>query len=114
MPKSLQEIEDYYSQKGLTGAALREATENDTEYRKIREEKYARLTQKFNVTDEEKAKYSLSTDQDYEILEMIHRLEAKSLSAEDAEIIEFVRTQLEDDWRTPIVEFLERMSKKYE
>lgn len=62
---------------------------------------------------EEKKKYVLKTDQDYEILDKIHQLEKQKLSAEDRELIKFIRTQLEDDWRTPIIKLLDKLLKKY-
>ncbi len=65
------------------------------------------------ASDEERKKYLLKTEQDYEILDLIHKLESKNLSQEDKELISFIRTQLEDDWRTPIVEFLNKLLKKY-
>ena len=65
------------------------------------------------ASDEEKKKYVLKTEQDYEILDLIHKLEKENLSSEDKDLVMFIRTQLEDDWRTPIIELLNKLHKKY-
>ena len=36
-----------------------------------------------NISEEEKKKYVLKTDKDFEILDLIHKLESKKLSSED-------------------------------
>ena len=74
----------------------------------------AKKAKKFKITKEEKRKYVLSTNQDYEILAKIHQLEKLPLSPDDKELINFIRTQLEDDWRTPISELLIKLLKKYQ
>jgi len=66
------------------------------------------------LTKQEKRKYVLADKQDYEILAKIHQLEKLSLSTEDKEFINFIRTQLEKDWRTPILEILNKLLKKYQ
>jgi hypothetical protein len=65
------------------------------------------------VRPEDKKKYLLLKDQDYEILEKIYKLEKKELSFEDKKMVKFLRTQLERDWRTPLVKFLDQLLKKY-
>jgi len=74
----------------------------------------AKRTKNFEITKEEKRKYVLSTDQDYEILAKIHQLEKLPLFPDDKELINFIRTQLEVDWRTPISELLIKLLKKYQ
>ena len=64
------------------------------------------------VQSQDKDKYVLADAQDYEILEKIYQLEKKKLSLEDKELVRFARTQLERDWRTPLVKFLDRLLKK--
>ena len=113
MKKSLQQIEDYYIRKGLSGSKLRKALEADKECQEIVAKRKARLTKKFKITQEEKKEYVLSTDQDYEILGKIKRLEKQKLSVEDKKLIKFIRTQFKDDWRTPIVKLLNTILKKY-
>ena len=74
----------------------------------------AKKAKKFKITKKEKRKYVLSTNQDYKILAKIHQLEKLPLSPDDKELINFIRTQLEDDWRTPISELLIKLLKKYQ
>jgi len=66
------------------------------------------------ISKEEKRKYVLADKQDYEILTKIHQLEKLSLSPDDKEFINFIRTQLEKDWRTPILKVLNNLLKKYQ
>jgi hypothetical protein len=113
MKKSLQQIEDYYIRKGLSGSKLRKALEADKGYREIVAKRKVRLTKKFKITQEEKKEYVLSIDQDYEILGKIKRLEKQKLSVGDKKLIKFIRTQLKDDWRTPRVKLLNIILKKY-
>lgn len=113
MKKSFQQIEDYYIRKGLKGSKLRKALESDKEYQEILAERKARLSKKFKITSREKQKYVLSTDQDYEILGKIKQLEKQKLSDEDKKLIKFIKTQLKDDWRTPIMELLNNILGKY-
>lgn len=65
------------------------------------------------ASQEEKRKYVLSEERDYVILDKIHGLEAKNISSEDREVIKFIRTQLEKEWREPIIEFLDKLAEKY-
>ena len=112
--KSLQEIEDYYYRKGLRGDALRKATQKDREYMRILRERWSRLTKTFLVRSRDRERYILSTDQDYEILDRIYRLERKKLSERDKALVKLARTQLEHHWRTPILKFLNELLKKYQ
>ena len=58
-------------------------------------------------------RYVLSTDQDYEILGKVYRLEQVKLSDKDKALIRLIRTQLEHHWRTPILNFLDKLLNKY-
>ncbi|MBI2096566.1 MAG: hypothetical protein HYT40_00165 [Candidatus Sungbacteria bacterium] len=64
-------------------------------------------------TSEDKKKYILKERRDYQILEMIYLLEKRKLSLEDKKIVNLIRTQLEDDWRKPLLKFLNKLAKKY-
>ena len=113
MKVSLQTIEDYYYRKGLRGHELRKATERDKEYMKRLREKRFILTKQFRIKPLDKIRYVLSTDQDFEILGIIYKLENKRLSGHDKDLIKLIRTQLEHHWRTPILKFLSNLGKKY-
>ena len=62
---------------------------------------------KIKIADWEKKKYPLKDPKDIEILGKIHELEELLLSSEDKKLVNFIRTQLEDDWQTPCLKLLE-------
>ncbi|MBI3335805.1 MAG: Type 1 glutamine amidotransferase-like domain-containing protein [Candidatus Portnoybacteria bacterium] len=72
------------------------------------------LVKKVKITTKDKKRYVLSTDEDWEILGKIYQLEKKKLSTEDKKFVTFIRTQLERDWRTPILQALENLLSRYE
>lgn len=47
------------------------------------------------------------------ILGKIYQLEKKKLSAEDKKFVTFLCTQLERDWRAPIIQALDDLLSKY-
>jgi hypothetical protein len=65
------------------------------------------------ISNREKKKYVLKEERDFQILDQIHGLEKCELSLEDAKTIKLIRTQLEDDWRKPLIKFMDEMNKKY-
>lgn len=111
--KSLQEIEDFYVRQGLSGENLRQAISKDQEFQQILTSRKVKLSKEYEISAEEDKKYVLSTDQDYEILGIIHQLEKEELSADDRKLVDFIRTQLEDDWRNPILDILGELKNKY-
>ena len=70
-------------------------------------------TKKFEVTPAEKKKYLLPTNTDFEILAKCKQLEKLNLTKEDKSLVGFIKTQLEADWRKPLLEKLEQIFKKY-
>lgn len=112
--KSLQQIEDYYVERGLKGDKLRNAIEEDGEYQQTIADRKNKLRESLDIPEEEADRYVLSTDDDYQILSKIHQLEQHNLSKEDKELVQFVRTQLELDWRPPIVAKLDELLSKYD
>lgn len=62
---------------------------------------------------EDAARYLLKEERDYDILERIYALETQSLSATDAHLVQLIRTQLETDWRTPLLAELNRLLTSY-
>ena len=113
MKKSFQQIQDHYIRKGLKGSKLRKALEVDKEYQEILSKGKKKLTKKFKIISKDKERYVLSTDQDYEILGKIKQLEKQKLSNEDKKLVKFIRTQLKNDWRTPIMKLLDSILRKY-
>lgn len=113
MKKSLQSIQDFYEKQGYKGAQLRRMIENDKEWREIVKDRNRKLSKRVSLTKSEKTKYVMSTDEDYEILDKIKQLEKLMLKKEDRYFIKFLRTQLEHDWRKPILAELNKLLRKY-
>lgn len=65
------------------------------------------------ITSSEKKKYVLSKDADFEILAKCKRLEKLNLKFEDEFLVKLIKTQLEHDWRKPLLEVLNQLNKKY-
>jgi len=65
------------------------------------------------ATSSEKKKYALSTDADFEILHQCKQLQKYKLTAVDAELVKLIKSQLEDDWRKPLIKALNRLQGKY-
>lgn len=63
------------------------------------------------ITDKEKKKYILKEKRDIEILELVHRLEKLKLSNCEKFLLLWTRTQMEDDWRKPLLQILRIMEK---
>ena len=112
--KTMQEIEDFYVNQGYREDKLREILSKDKEYQKILNERKNKLTNKFRITDKERKEYVLSTDSDFDILAKCKELEKKNLSTEHREIIKLIKTQLEDDWRKPLTDYLNKLMKIYQ
>ncbi len=58
-------------------------------------------------------KYLLPEKRDLEILSKCKELEKTKLSKEDKLLVKFIKTQLEADWRAPLLEELDKLIKKY-
>jgi len=61
----------------------------------------------------EKKKYVLATDIDLKILSQCNGLLKQNLSENDEKLIELIKSQLLDDWRTPLLKKLKSLFKKY-
>jgi hypothetical protein len=68
---------------------------------------------KYCATKSDKRKYVLKEDRDLEVLGKCKMLKRKKLSREDKELVRFILTQLEDDWRKPLVAMTNKLVKKY-
>ncbi len=69
-------------------------------------------TKKFPLTKTEKKKYVMLAIRDYEILSKIKQLEKLKLSKEESSLVKFARTQLERDWRKPLIYTLDKILRK--
>lgn len=63
------------------------------------------------ITKADKKKYALSTKLDIKILIKIKELEKKKLNKENKRLLRFIKTQLEYDWRKPLIKELEMIEK---
>lgn len=72
-----------------------------------------KLTKQLKITSSEKKKYVLSKDADYEILDKCKRLEKLKLTKEEKFLVKLIKTQLEKDWRKPLLKMLKQYFKKY-
>lgn len=61
------------------------------------------------ITKEDKKKYALNTKTDLNILIKIKRLELKKLSRENKRMLKFIKSQLENNWRKPLIKELKRI-----
>ncbi len=113
MKKSLDSIAEFYVHRGYTGQRLRQALEKDKEYQGLVRERQKRISKETKVSKKEKARYVLAIDEDFEILKKCKSLLKKGLNKEDKELVELIKTQLEDDWRKPLVKKLNQLLKKY-
>lgn len=112
--KSLQEVENFYVGLGYRGAKLRQALKIDKDYQELLMVKKQKLESKIKVSAIDKKKYALSTDIDFEILDKCKKLESLNLKSEDGDMVHLIKTQLEDDWRKPLVAKLNQLLRKYE
>ncbi len=111
--RSLQRIQDFYENQGYSGEKLRQKLLKDREYQQILKTRKQKLTKTVKVNKKEQKKYVLSTDEDYEILSLVKDLEKHKLNKEDLFVARFIRTQLERDWRKPLIKKLREIKKKY-
>lgn len=111
--KSLQEIEDFYKNQGYTGDKLRKILAKDKEWLSLVNERKQKLTKKISLTKAEQKKYVMSTDEDYEILGKIKQLEKMKLTKEEKFLVKLIKTQLEHDWRKPLIQTLNKILRKY-
>ena len=70
-------------------------------------------TIKIKVTPSEKKKYVLSKEADFKILVKCKQLEKLKLNKYDIFLVKLIKTQLEQDWRKPLLKTLNQILKKY-
>lgn len=63
------------------------------------------------ISNQEKKKYPLLNKKDKEILELIHDLEELNLSEIELFLTLWTRTQLEYEWRKPLIDVLKLIKK---
>ena len=65
------------------------------------------------ITNLDKKKYLLPEKRDLVILRKVKLLEKKKLKKKDQEILRLIKTQLEKNWRKPLIIYLNRLMEKY-
>ena len=65
------------------------------------------------LTPKERKRYVLGETRDYVILAKLKFLESRKLLKRDRDLLRLLRTQLERDWRKPLIKFLDQLLKKY-
>ena len=68
--------------------------------------------EKYIPTAFERKKYVLATQKDIEILGKCKELEKRRLTKEERILVKLVKTQLEEDWRTPLRKAVDKLLKK--
>lgn len=70
-----------------------------------------RLVSRYNLAM--RKLYVLGDKRDFEILEKIRCLEKSKLSQTDRQTLKLIKTQLKRDWRSPLMAFLNKLTRKY-
>lgn len=65
------------------------------------------------ITNYEKKNYVLNDKNNLKILVIIKELEKEKLNERGREILKLLRTQLKKDWQTPLINYLNKLLKKY-
>lgn len=63
------------------------------------------------ISEQEKKKYPLPEKDDIVLLNLIHDLEKCKLTSVEKFLVLWTRTQLEDDWRKPLIQIMQVMKK---
>ena len=71
-------------------------------------------TKRFPLTKTEQRKYVMSTNEDYEILQKVKKLEKLKLTKEEKILVWLIKTQLEPKWRKYLLQTLSKLLKKYQ
>ena len=113
MKLTLDEIAEFYIQKGYSGTKLRYILEKDKTYQKLLKDRKAVLKHTHKVTKADSKKYLLSVDRDFKILSICKALEKMKIRKGDAELIKLIKSQLEEDWRSPLLKKLKEIKRRY-
>jgi len=73
-----------------------------------------KFSKKIKLTENERKKYPLPEEEDYEILFKCKQLEKMKLTKEDKLLVELIKSQLEIDWHKPLIKKLNQLLKKYQ
>lgn len=113
MKKSLQSIGDFYINNGIKRSKLRKTLEKDGNYKKLFKERKNKIKKEIRLTSKDKKLYVLSTDLDLKILGKCKQLEKLKLKDEEKKMVKLIKMQLKDDWRSPLIDQLNKILKEY-
>ena len=65
------------------------------------------------ITPSEKKRYVLSQDKEIKILLKCKQLEKLKLTKQDKYLVKLIKTQLEDDWRKPLLKEVNKLVRRY-
>lgn len=71
------------------------------------------MKKSLTISKSDRKRYVLKEITDEEILTKCKILETTNLEKKDKSLVKLIKTQLENDWRTPLLAELERLLKKY-
>ncbi|HLD39503.1 MAG TPA: hypothetical protein VJB05_04295 [archaeon] len=108
---NLDDIVGFYIKLGYAGSRLKKILEKDKNYQDLLKRRVKQLSNA-GISKPEQKKYVLFTNKDVEILKICNMLEKKT-NDEDKYIIRLIKTQLAEDWRTPVLKELKKLQKKY-
>lgn len=77
------------------------------------DEEKNKLFKDFDITEEEKRRYVFDELRDFQILDLCRKLEKLDLSSSDRKAVEMAKSQIEDDWRTPLLTYLQKLLTEY-
>jgi hypothetical protein len=110
---SLQDIGDFYFNLGYRGKKLHAILIKDKAYQELLKNKKGAIAKKMNLKSSDRVKYALSTEADLEILSQCNLLMKEKLFKNDKYLIKLIKSQLLDDWRTPLLKKLKSLAVKY-
>lgn len=110
---SLDDLVGFYIKLGYNGFELKKMLEKDNRYEILLRKRQKDLTKKFGIKKTEMKSYVLLTDKDVSILKICKDLEKLKLSKEDKALVKLIKTQLEEDWRKPLINRLDLLLRKY-
>ena len=68
---------------------------------------------KLKLSEYERKRYVLKDKEDFIILDKIKEIEKFKLNNNDKGIVKLIRTQLERNWRKSLINYLNKIKKRY-
>ena len=68
---------------------------------------------KNKITLQDRKKYVIKEHKDIKILLKIKELEKVKLNNMEKKVLSLIKTQLKKDWRAPLINYLNKLARKY-